>query len=117
MQKDGASYRADGFSCEGDTVKISYASAYPEDAGVISAKREITLSDGVMIKDEISPDGIYSFMTKFTPIQIAPLKFEVGRCSVEFDSGMAWAEEVSLEDDKNLINSWKQENIYRSHAV
>lgn len=115
MQKDGGEYRADCFSCDGDSVKISFGKAYPAEAGVRSATREVTVSqDKVKITDATDPDAaVYSFMTKYKPEPAATRVFAVGNCRIAFDRGDASVEEVSLEGDRNLENSWKQQVVYR----
>ena len=117
MQKDGAEYRADGFSCEDGTVRISYAGAYPAEAGVKSAVRKVTLTDcGAVIEDRVDCESgrvVYSFMTKFEPERISPLTLKVGSCAVSFDRGEIEIEPVDLEGDGTLENSWKQKNVYR----
>lgn len=115
MQKDGEEYRADGFSCDGDSIKISFGKAYPAEAGVGSATREVTVSqEKVTLTDATDPDtAVYSFMTKFKPELISPRVFAVGNCRITFDRGEAAVEEVSLEGDRNLENSWKQPAVYR----
>ena len=114
MQKDGEEYRADRFSCGGGTAEISFAGAYPAEAGVKSVIRRASLTEaGAVVEDRADGRAVYSFMTKYKPERTAPLTFTVGRCRIAFDGGEATVEEVDLENDRNLENAWKQKNIYR----
>ncbi|MBO4216829.1 MAG: heparinase II/III family protein [Clostridia bacterium] len=115
MQKDGEEYRADRFECEGDAVRIDYAKAYPEEAGVKLARRDAVLTaGGLTVSDTVDPGtAVFNFLTKYKPVETAPLTYAVGNCTVRFDRGEAAIEEIDLEGDGTLESSWKQERIYR----
>ena len=52
-QMNGTAFKADGFEANGNTAEVSFASAYPETAGVQSVERTVRVTEhGVNISDK-----------------------------------------------------------------
>ncbi len=114
MQLPGREYHADSFRAEGDSVQISYRSAYPAELSATSAERRFTLNDKALtILDEIKGASRVTFhlmlAEKPTPCEGG---FLVGPCKVCFE-GNYTVDEIDITYDVNLTAGWKRPSLFR----
>ena len=114
MQLPGREHRADSFTLDGDTVSVSYRSAYPKDMPATAVTRTLTATDeGIVIFDEVkgAKSAIFNLLLAEKPEKIAG-GFAVGTCHVRFD-GDYTVDEVDLTSDASLHNDWQRDALYR----
>ena len=117
-QKYGKAFRSSAFEVDNGTVRVSFAEAYPDKAGVDSALRKITLTDGGMsLTDRFeaakAPDVTECFMTAL-PVRVEENRAYIGEKYVlEASVGEVSAEFVSFDGDANLKIDWKTEGVTR----
>ena len=116
VQKNGRNFCADGF----DNSKISFAKAYPAQADVNSAVRNIDISqDGIEITDEF----------EFAKAKNTVSENFITPCSVKIDGNVAIIDDkfvlecdscekvsfdfVEFKDDAKLISMWNADKIFR----
>lgn len=119
IQKEGKNYRADGFSLDKNTINISFAGAYPDDAGTESVSRSITTEGGtVRLTDSITLRSKGNVTENF----ITPLPVTVngdravinGRFILACDKPCRiTSDSVPFEGDERLTLLWKTEDMKR----
>ena len=116
----GAHNKADSFTLDGKTTKISFAAAYPEEAKIKNIVRNISASDtGVEITDTFDFKNLQNtvsehFITPYS-VQIKENKVIIGEkfvLSTDFD-GAFTQDYVSFEGDGKLINCWNTDGLNR----
>ncbi len=117
-QKDGATFKADGFEANGNIAAASFASAYPETAGARNVKRTVKVTEeGVSISDE------FEFINENNTIEehfITLLRPEItddgvilgGKYLLKTDLFKS-IEYKSFDGDLKLINAWGCDGVYR----
>lgn len=72
MQKDGVEFAADKFELEDKTINISFAGAYPEEAGIVSLNRSVSVcKDGIDCVDTFEFTGDNKVSEHFmTPLSV-----------------------------------------------
>ena len=113
-QSFGRMFHSDSFKCEGDSVYVSYASAYPEECRVSLCERSVTVGcGGVEIRDNAVSDGevVYHYLLKDRP-EISGSEAKVGGCVLSFSDGA----EVSFDEvelSEMMKTRWESEKLYR----
>lgn len=117
-QLNGKSYRADRFEVVDKTAEVSFANAYPREAGVLSAVRSVTASaDGITIQDKFAFCGNKNTFEEHL-LTLLPVK--------ETEQGLILGEKYLLETDlpakiqwkdfdgdKKLVSVWGTEGVSR----
>lgn len=118
-EKEGSDHRASSFALNDNTVEISFADAYPDEADVITLDRKVTVSDlSVCVEDEIvlAKDG------KISEHFVTPLDVEIagdhavlgGRFALSCGSECEISvEKVNFEGDAKLVRYWEVERMNR----
>jgi hypothetical protein len=118
-QQYGRQYHADGFEASEDEIKISFASAYPKEAGLISLERRLSfIENGMKCVDrferESGTDG------KVSEVFISVLPVEIkdgaaiigGRYRLSSNVGQVRGEYKKF-NDVSLEKSWKTDGYTR----
>ena len=118
-ERNGKEYAADSFSAGEGFVKISFASAYPTEAGISSLVRRCELKEkGLTVTDEFVFSGegkkiTEAFVTTL-PVRIDSDSVIIGeKYRVKASLGAPKTEFYSFEGDTNLVGSWKCEGLTR----
>lgn len=117
-QMNGAAFKADSFEVNGNTARASFASAYPETAGVRNVKRTVEVTEkGVSVSDE------FEFINGNNKIEehfITLLKPEITERGVVLGEKyllktdlLIKTEYKSFDGDQKLINAWDSDGVYR----
>ena len=116
---DFSDVKADRFTLEGKTVRVSFTALYPPAAGLKKLERTVSVTeDRVALCDEFDFTGEKNAVSEHFATLYEP-KIEEGRailgdfvleaegaCTVSCDS-------VSFAGDEKLTRCWKQDTIYR----
>ena len=118
-QQYGRGYRADSFEANEDEIKISFASAYPKEAGLVSLERRLSfIENGMKCVDhferESGTDG------KVSEVFISVLPVEIkdgaaiigGRYRLSSNVGQVRGEYKKF-NDASLEKSWKTDGYTR----
>lgn len=118
-QSFGETYAADSFALTEDTVSISFAGAYPQEAKVKNVSRRLTLThDGLTLSDTVdflAPQNSIAehFISLLEPIHTAEGLLIGDRFLLETD--LEWETEYhSFAGDTKLISAWKAEGVWRT---
>lgn len=117
-QMNGTVFKADGFEANGNTAEVSFASAYPETAGVQSVERTVRVTEhGVNISDKFEltneTNGIEEhFMTLLKP-ELTDDGVVLGGKYLLTTDLPASIEYKSFDGDQKLINAWGTDGVYR----
>lgn len=117
-QKNGRAFAADGFRVDGRTTEISFAGAYPEEAGLKRAVRRIHMTDGgVEICDcfRFLPESstvTLHFITALKP-EITPEGAVLGGQFLLKNPAPCTVAYKDFGKDAKLCESWRSEGIYR----
>ena len=114
MQLPGRKYRADDFSIDGDTVSVSYRSAYPEELKATAVTRAITVKeDSILIKDEVkdAENVTYNLLLHDKPEKIEG-GLAVSGCRILFDGDCA-VDTIDISNEPNFRKDWERESLYR----
>lgn len=118
-QQYGLQYRADSFTADDDKIEISYASAYPSEAGVLDVKRVLTVNEsGMKCIDSFKFADESKKNTREMFICVLPVRIEdncaiIGeKYRIRSSAGTAMCEFVPFED-KTLERDWKEEGMTR----
>lgn len=119
QQPFGYDYRADAFSATADEVKISFAGAYPAEAGVDALTRTLTLDEnGMTCTDRFTfTDNAKSHVTEVLmsvlPVEMKENTVIIGnRYRISASVGRFSAEYLPF-NDANLESDWKSEGVTR----
>lgn len=113
-QLPGRRFRADCFSAEGDTVTVSYRSAYPDELAASLVCRTATAGESeIVIRDVIegAREVVYHYLLADAPERIDG-GFAVGGCHVLFE-GEWHVEPIDISTDSSLRNDWRRNTLYR----
>lgn len=117
-QKEGKKFAADSFRVEGQTTQISFAGAYPQEAGVTQLTRTVNIcTDGVTLRDDFTFTGdINTVQMHFLTV----CKPELTEDGVILDGkyllkppAACQVEWKDFEGDKRLLESWQTQGLYR----
>ena len=117
-QHVGKDYCADSFQSEGKTAEVSFAAAYPQEAGVLSAVRKVHVGDdGITMTDTFTFSGDKNtfrehFLT-LLPVRETPQGLILGEkylLETELPTNIQWKD---FEKDQNLVSAWGTEGVYR----
>jgi len=117
-QMNGATFKADGFEVNGNTAWASFASAYPETAGVRNVKRAVEVTEkGVSVSEEfefINGNNKIEehFMTLLKP-EITDNGVILGGKYLLKTDLLKSIEYKSFDGDQKLINAWDCNGVYR----
>ena len=116
-QKYGKERRASAFALDGDTVSVSFADAYVEDAGIERLDRRVTISaEAVSVADTIALRECGEIAEHFT----TPLDVSVedgrailgGRFALSCDAECAvTVETVGFDGDPKLVDYWRSDHM------
>jgi len=118
MQKNGAEFAADGFEIEGDNTKISFAKAYPEEAGAESIIRNLNINeDGAVISDRFSFTSDSNtvcehFVTPLT-VRLTEKGAVIGEKYLLQSDGEFATDSVEFLGDRNLTSYWNTDKMNR----
>ncbi len=118
-QSNGRSYRSDRFEAEDAEIRISFESAYAEDAGLSSLCRTLTLSDeGCTLTDRFGFASEDQQTVKEVFMSILPVRAEGNTVILgERYRLSASAGDISLEwvpfEDARLSSDWKTDGVTR----
>ncbi len=119
MQMYGRKYRADSFELQGKQTMMSFAGAYPEEAGVLSLKRTVQVGDAFELADDFQFEAEENIVSEnfITPldVKIQGNKVLIGdRFLLESDvSAEILTDSVACENDNCLRDSWDGADINR----
>lgn len=117
-QKEGEQYYANGFHVAGKTVTVSFQSAYPEEAGVAKAVRQISAQrNGITITDTFAFTKEHNtvqlhYLTTLVP-EITPNGVLLGETYLLSASVPAAVQWKSFDADPKLTASWGTDGLYR----
>lgn len=117
-QLAGAEYRADGFAINDKKTEISFAGAYPREAGVLCVGRKVEfVEDGLRIRDA------FVFVQEQNTVEehlVTPLKPELTPQGVVLDGRYLIRTDLPVEiqwkdfeGDSKLKGAWGTEGLYR----
>ena len=115
---NGTAFKADGFEANGNTAEVSFASAYPETAGVQSVERTVRVTEhGVNISDKFeltneTNDIEEHFMTLLKP-ELTDDGVVLGGKYLLTTALPASIEYKSFDGDQKLIKAWGTDGVYR----
>lgn len=118
-ERYGSEFFADSFSAEDDRINVSFASAYPDEAGINELYREALLSDkGISITDsfefaEKGRESITEHLMSILPVKVCDGYAMLGdgyRLTV--CGGEISAEYIPFEDAR-LESDWKCDGVWR----
>ena len=120
-QAHGPAHYADGFDAGEDSAQVSFAKAYPAQAGIEKALRSVDITlQGITVTDR------FEFTQQSNAVSehfISLLKPEIQESSIVLGGKYrltmdmpftASTEYLSFEGDCKLIDSWQQEGLYRT---
>ena len=118
-QQYGVQYRADSFAATDDKIEISFASAYPSEAGVLDVKRVLTVNEkGMKCVDSFKFADDTKKQTREVFVCVLPVRIE-DNCAIINESfrlsasaGKLSSEFVPFED-LSLERSWKKDGMTR----
>ncbi len=118
-QREGDAFRADEFSVEEGKAEISFADAYPKEAGVASVRRTLTLNEnGVTCTDRFAFAGternaVCEVLMSVLPVRIENNTAILGeKYRISADCGKLAFEFLPFEDEK-LEREWKCDGVAR----
>jgi hypothetical protein len=118
-QQYGRHYHADGFEANEDEIKISFASAYPKEAGLISLERRLSfIENGMKCVDRFERES--GTAGKVSEVFISVLPVEIidgaaiigGRYRLSSNVGQVRGEYKKF-NDASLEKSWKTDGYTR----
>ncbi len=114
MQLPGRAFRADAFHAEGNTVTVSYRSAYPKEIAATQVLRTVSVEENeIVIRDTVegASSVVYHYLLSDAPEKIDG-GFTVGGCEILF--GMDYTVDcVDISIDANLRHDWNRNALYR----
>jgi len=118
MQKEGLQFRADRFEAEGQTVTVSFAGAYPEEANVSQILRTLQLhAEGVDISDTFTfPDTgavIEHFMTPLPVTVCADTAYIGDRFVLQVTNSTATVDRLEFAGDRVYLGAWNCDGLNR----
>lgn len=117
-QLHGKEYRADHFALQGQTATVSYAKAYPEQAGLLDAVRQIEISDeDVCITDRFSFKAESNtveahFITPLKP-RVSGMQVILGEKYLLLPSCACTVQWQDFQGDSKLQSAWQTDGLYR----
>ena len=118
-QKYGRKYCADSFEAREDEIKISFASAYPKEAGLVSLERRLSFTDNGMkcvdcFERERGTDGkVREVFISVMPVEIADnMAIIGGRYRLFANVGKISAEYKEF-NDAHLEREWRSKGYTR----
>ena len=118
-QQYGRNYRADSFEASEDEIKISFASAYPKEAGLVSLERRLSfIENGMKCVDsferESGADGkVSEVFISVLPVEITEDAAVInGRYRLSSNVGQVRGEYKKF-NDASLEKSWKTDGYTR----
>ena len=117
-QKEGKKFAADSFRVVGKTTQISFAGAYPQEAGVTQLTRTVNIcADGVTLRDDFTFAGDVNtvqmhFLTVCKPELTENGVILVGRYLLKTPAACQ-VEWKDFEGDARLFDSWQTQGLYR----
>ena len=118
-QRNGKKYRADGFAVEEGKIEISFADAYPSEAGIRRLTRSLTLdAHGVCAEDRFAFAKGASHAVTEVLMSVLPVRMENGvaildeRYRVQADGGVLRTEYMPFADAK-LETDWHTAGVTR----
>ncbi len=120
-QHEGGEYRASDviYSAQDHSLSGELRGAYPESAGILSYRREMSLADGmVIVSEDIALDTareiVFHVMTLARPVQIdsTHIALEHGRV-LTFDPSLTVRIEQTDTEGMNMDYSWSTDKMHR----
>ena len=117
-QKNGKQFCADRFEVTEKTTRISFADAYPEEAGLHSAERAVSVTDdGVTWTDSFRFSRDENTLEEHVITLLPPTPTQGGVCLgdaffLRTDLPVR-VERMEFEGDGKLRGSWGQDHLYR----
>ena len=118
-QREGDAFRADGFSVEEGKAEISFADAYPKEAGVAGVRRTLTLNEnGVTCTDcfafvSAERNAVCEVLMSVLPVRIENNTAILGeKYRISADCGKLSFEFLPFEDEK-LEREWECDGVAR----
>lgn len=116
-QQVGEQFKADSFKADKTSISISFASAYPEQAGALKVERSLNISpDGIELNDCFETNGGDVYEHFMTPLDVTveddgvvlgnKYKLLCNAISTEVDR-------FDFEGDMKFINAWGYEGLNR----
>lgn len=119
-QLPGKDHRADSFRLSGKTASIGFAPAYPEEAGLDSVLRQISLSDdGLTVTDEFSfkkdRNQITEHFMTILPVEVAEDRIILDNRFVLQSNvpGQIAVDSVFFGEDPKLAGAWNTDHMNR----
>lgn len=123
-EKDGLEFAADGFAQNGDATEISFAGAYPENAGVRKLIRKINITEDELEFSDCfelskSENTVSERFICVSDIRVSDNTLIIGNefvlsadkpCKITLDS-------VDFEGDEKLINMWDAQGLKRAKFI
>lgn len=117
-QRFGAEYKADSFEADQTGIRISFASAYPKQAGVKTLRRTVCFENGLPVIKDSFEFGDEGARVKEILMSVLPTRIEnntviiADRYRVSASVGIFDTERVDF-DDKNLPRDWGVDHCTR----
>ena len=118
-QKFGREFAADMFEAKEGSVKVSFAGAYPKEAGVSALTREYELcADGLSFTDKFSfttdKKQVIETLVTCLDVRIEGNTVTLGeKYLITAEGGKPATEFISFEGDPKLIKPWGREGVTR----
>ena len=118
VQRYGREYRADSFFVSEDRIEISFASAYPESAGLKELRRELSFCEsGMVCVDTVSKKSgaacVSEVFMSVLPVRIEDNTAVIGeRYRLSASVGRVGCEYLRFEDTA-LERDWKADGVNR----
>ena len=118
-QRCGREYRADSFSATDEEISISFASAYPKEAELLSLERKLSFTEsGIRCVDSFARKDAKQGSVRETLMCVLPVEnvdntvVIGGKYRVSTSAGIISTEFIKF-DDVSLEHSWKTDGVTR----
>ena len=118
-QQYGRKYYADSFSATDDEIKISFASAYPKEAGLSSLERRLSFTEsGMSCVDSFARENgnvgrVREVFMSVMPVEVDGNSAVIdGKYRITASAGSVSCEFIKFEDS-SLEGTWKTEGVTR----
>ena len=118
-QQYGREYHTDSFNATEDSITVSFASAYPKEAGLISLERKLSFTEnGMKCVDRFEREGDKRGKVREVFVSVLPVEIKGNAAIIDkkyrlsASAGSIGSEFVPFED-KTLENDWKTDGVTR----
>ena len=119
QQRNGEVYCADRFVCEADSISIGFGGAYPAEAGLVRADRDLCLrEEGLDVCDSFVfagevPSVTEHLMVSIPPVVVGDTVTLDGRYAITCSGAAISIDEIDFTGNVKLTSCWRQNSLWR----